>query len=307
MNKFSLLLICILLPLVTVWAQTPIENADFEEWNEDTGGNYVEPEGYWATLNAVSKLFPIAPVTAFRETELVQAGNFAVKLESKNFLVAPIGGLLATAFFDTQVTDPTTALKTGQPFTDRPERFTGWYHYLPEADDSATIGLELSKWIDGEHVIIGEAGLFVHETSEYNSYDLEIEYFSDETPDSILIVFGSSAGAEDFNIHAGSTLYIDNINLVYETESGLSIADGDRYVKLFPNPARDRVQLKINDWKGLGNLKVYDQQGRILLEDDIKENTYSISVQDWPAGAYIYKYHSPSGREESGQFIVSQK
>jgi len=307
MNKFFTFLGVFLFASTMMVAQTAIENAGFEEWVVDTGGDYDEPAGYWATLNAISKLFPIAPVTASQETNNVHAGNFAVRLESKSFLIAPIGGLLATAFFDTQVTDPTTALKTGQPFTDKPTSFSGWYDYKPEADDSATIGLQLTRWVNDEQLLVGEVGLFVHETTEYNKFDLEIEYFSEETPDSILIVFGSSAGAEDFNIQVGSVLYIDEIALSYDEEpSGISLSDGDRFVKLYPNPAADVVSIEFNDWSGKGSFEVMDLQGRLMYSDQTKDENYQLSVSNWDAGHYFYVYQSHSGRQETGRFVVTK-
>lgn len=308
MDKFFTILICILLSCAFVNAQTPVENANFEEWVDDTGGDYDEPAGYWATLNAISKLFPIAPVTASKETDNVHAGNFAVRLESKSFLIAPIGGLLATAFFDTQVVDPTTALKTGQPFTDKPTHFSGWYDYKPEADDSATIALQLTKWVDGAQLLVAEAGIFVHETTEYTNFDLEVEYFSEETPDSILIVFGSSAGAEDFNIQVGSVLYIDDISISYEDDdpSGIDLRDGDRFVKLYPNPASDLIAIEFNDWSGKGAFEVVDLQGRLVYSDQTKDENYQLSVSNWEAGHYFYQYISQSGRQEIGRFVVTK-
>ncbi|MEN8251650.1 MAG: PCMD domain-containing protein, partial [Bacteroidota bacterium] len=51
---------------------------------------------------------------------------------------------------------------------------------------------------------------------EYTYFDLEVVYFMSEMPDTIDMVFAASAGGEYFVGGVGSTLYVDNLSLVFE-------------------------------------------------------------------------------------------
>ena len=246
MKRQIMLILCLLFAFQSyITAQSNYENNDFEDWTYDVAGDYYEPNGYWATINPISKLGPFAPVTTFRETEDVYSGTYAVKLVTGTFGTLPVAGTLATGYFDSSVLIPTNALKIGVPFTEKPIKISGYYKYLPENGDSAVIVSRLSKFIDGQQVILAEAGFLIEETvSEYTYFEAEYEYFLSETPDSMMTLFTSSAGAAEFIAAEGSTLYIDEIALEYNT----GVKDflmPDAEINVFPNPAQNKIQLAL--------------------------------------------------------------
>ena len=275
---------------ICLTAQSEYENKDFEDWTYDAAGDYYEPNGYWATINAISKLGPFAPVTTFRETEDVYSGIYAVKLVTGTFGTLPVAGTLATGYFDSSVLIPTNALKIGVPFTEKPMKLSGYYKYLPENGDSAVIVSRLSKYIDGEQVILAEAGFLIEETvSEYTYFEAEYTYFSSETPDSMMTLFTSSAGAAEFVAAEGSTLYIDEIALDYNTGvKDFLMQDID--INVFPNPAQSTIQIALRQPFMNAEFIVSNLEGRVVKRFKLNEQTlHEFDISDLPRGIYAYQ------------------
>ncbi|MGB1206210.1 MAG: PCMD domain-containing protein [Chitinophagales bacterium] len=291
MKRQIMLILCLFFAFQSyLTAQSEYENKDFEEWTYDTAGEYYEPNGYWATINPISKLGPFAPVTTFRETEDVYSGTYAVKLVTGTFGTLPVAGTLATGYFDSSVLIPTNALKIGVPFTEKPIKISGYYKYLPENGDSAVIVSRLSKYIDGEQVILAEAGFLIEETvNEYTYFEAEYEYFSSEMPDSMMTIFTSSAGAADFVAAEGSTLYIDEIALEYNTGvKDFLMPDVD--VNIFPNPAQNKIQLALRQPFINAEFIISNIEGRVVKRFNLNEKTlHEFDISDLPRGIYAYQ------------------
>jgi hypothetical protein len=65
------------------------------------------------------------------------------------------------------------------------------------------------------------------------------------------------------------------------------IFEGEEFVKIYPNPVDDF--LKISSDKAIGQLRIYDMQGRLLVSENISSDTYELNVSRFPKGAYIIR------------------
>jgi hypothetical protein len=70
---------------------------------------------------------------------------------------------------------------------------------------------------------------------------------------------------------------------------------------LFPNPAKHILNIKFNDAISLTSAKVYDLQGRLILESIV--NNTSINVESLNTGTYILLLTDQNGKEYSGKFL----
>ena len=108
---------------------------------------------------------------------------------------------------------------TGVPYKSKPLRFQGYYKYMGVDGDSCEIRTTLSKW-NPETKHRDKVGEAIYRTTElvedYTFFDFEIIYFLTEEPDTIDMVFAASAGGEYFVGGVGSTLYIDDFDLIFE-------------------------------------------------------------------------------------------
>lgn len=188
------------------------QNLNFEKWDiiNQNGITYEEPTGgFWATLNPLAKLN--GPITAVKTND-AQNGNYAVLLETKTWGNITIPGLLVVGTFLTQ--DP--FIFQGKPYTEKLISVNGYYKYFPQNGDTAIIYTKLSKFnhIKGYQDTIADASFII--TTEVNSYqhfNLPLNYYSNENPDSLTIVFVSSIQGGNFQGQNGSKLFVDNLIL----------------------------------------------------------------------------------------------
>jgi Secretion system C-terminal sorting domain len=81
-------------------------------------------------------------------------------------------------------------------------------------------------------------------------------------------------------------------------------------VKLFPNPAKDILQLQFtvdveNEFK---TIRIYNNLGQLLREEDLifKNKTASIKTDDLRNGVYVLKLHSKSLQTVSKRFVINR-
>lgn len=192
---------------------------DFSEWTTITQNNvsYEKPaSGWWGSLNTLST---IGGPTTLRKTTDAYKGDYAVRLETKSWGEdLSIVGIMASGYFDKELPIGEN-LVIGRPFTDKPTNFTGYYKYFPEPTDSLGILVTLTRFNaqNSKRDTVAYAEMSNGKTvSEYTQFSLDIEYYSEETPDSIHIILLSSLRGETMDGIPGSTLYIDDIKLIFE-------------------------------------------------------------------------------------------
>ena len=160
---------------------------------------------------------------------------------------------LGTFDISIAMSDHLHATRFGLPFTDRPDRFTGYYTYQPgptvhdvygnpiaERTDSASIyavfyrnhdaaGNEVVLYGDNvlsSDLLVAVANLgYVTPTTQWTPWDVKFEYRSAIDEEllanrgySLAIVFSSSASGGDFIGAIGSRLCVDMVRLICSRE-----------------------------------------------------------------------------------------
>jgi hypothetical protein len=86
-------------------------------------------------------------------------------------------------------------------------------------------------------------------------------------------------------------------------------AEGDRIVKLYPNPATAYItfDLQANFKKGL-SVQIYNGVlGKKMHESQINQEKFTLNLNDYTRGIYIYHLVDATGKIiESGKFQVSR-
>lgn len=283
----AMLLVLFAHTMLNAQNEPQLSNGSFETWVNDNG--VQNPEG-WKTLNPLSLIG--APLTATLSSD-AQNGNAAVKLETKQYiLVGTIAGLLYLGTFD--AAQGLNAVKLGVPFDGgKPERLSGFLKYTSVNNDSAIIYTQLSKFRNNKHDTIAEAS-FVQYTSSnvYQTFDANFEYTTNSVaPDSIIIVISSSGAGQNGGGQNGSTLWIDNLQLIYSSNNLQTLSpDYKAAVQAFPIPADQILYLKIpeNYTKSTTlQIDIYNTQSQKVHTQPISPNEY-IAVGHLPEGTYLY-------------------
>ena len=230
----------------TTAGEVALENGGFESWYQD-GDIYVpnaSGSSFWGTGNPGAASF-IGNLTT--PTSDAVSGQ-AAKLESKNALIKLGAGNIFTGDFSLDGTNG--ILHFGQPFTTFPTALRLYYKYtsttinrigdevgslenLRGRPDSCHIYVALSdksepyeirtrpsvrKVFDKNDANIIAYGEFIsgNSTSSYQQITIPLEYRANRTPRYIVIVCSASKYGDYFIGGEGSTLWLDEMELVYE-------------------------------------------------------------------------------------------
>ena len=226
------------------YAQTQLPEGGFNNWTISSTGEYEEPSGnFWTTLNSLKLLG--GPVTVRKSTDF-HLGTFAARLETKQWGSFLLPGLLVSGSFETEA----PFIIQGKPFTEKPMKFKGWYKYTSVNNDSAAIVTLLTKYNNASNKrdTIALAVLKVKNTvSSYTPFDINIDYTQNGVnPDSITVVFSSSANGENFQGQVGSILWVDDVSLEYSTGVQESLLP-EFGINIFPSPANQTININCSD------------------------------------------------------------
>jgi len=110
--------------------------------------------------------------------------------------------------------------------------------------------------------------LIIEPTDEYTERVVNFEYFSTETPKYIGVYFSTNHNGGSFYganppAHAGTALWIDDVELIYlptSSEEQLSTPD----IRIFPNPVSGHFQMDVPDKTQIQSVVVFDNYGRAV-------------------------------------------
>lgn len=196
---------------------------------------------YWSCGNeGVTSLF-VKKESITTRVEGFGGKGYAAKLVTIGgvTLVGYAAGNLFTGTYATNMLDPKSSVKFGQPYGNaRPTRLSGYYKYISTKitnSDGIPSGLvddlcDIYIWLkdsDGNEIAFGR---FSNDNvmNDYVAFEIEIEYlekFKSSKPKTIAIVATSSRYGGDFTgskvtgaVGVGSTLFVDEFKLGYDDE-----------------------------------------------------------------------------------------
>ncbi|OWY20340.1 T9SS C-terminal target domain-containing protein [Sphingobacteriales bacterium UPWRP_1] len=271
---FLLLLIC----FEFTYAQD-IPNPGFENWVQY--GGYKDPEG-WFTINSLTVLGGLVTVTQATGAD-AHSGQYAMRLRSGSIFGQVAPGIAATGSIN-----PTTQdIDGGVPYTQRPLGFSGWYKYEPQAGDTATIAVNFTRWNPATQQTedVGECFFFETQTvGTYTQFWAPVTYFSEEQPDTMVIVILSSSGEAPV---ANSTLYVDDLAFNFEP-LGLGNLPQAVLTPVYPLPAAGSCNIN-NAYGAATAMQIANQNGQEVLRLPLAPGINRIDLETLPSGLYYYR------------------
>lgn len=233
--KKLILNLALLFTAATATAQTQLPNAGFESWTSGL------PNGYYDNTKG-SFTASLGPATASKSTD-AHSGSASVLIETKDYPLAKVNGNLTTGYVNAPSTSKNegyigTHLHNDQskdrrvPFTDRPDSLVGWFKYTPANNNQekakVRVVLHTGHFYDPGAPVnnnhsdlsaneIGSA-TFISDNQTYSTwvrFSVPFTYLSSVNPDYIL--FTATSSNNQLTNTAGSKLWLDDIQLIYNT------------------------------------------------------------------------------------------
>lgn len=228
----------------------------------------------------------------------VQEGNYYLHLETKSNMI--MGGMypgMASIGTLSQTYDPIP----GEPYTNRPERLTGFVRYHVEATDMVGIVIELTSSADEVKSIVASADtVFTGSENEWTFIDMELTYNADLPPDSIWI--GFATGNPEGEYTEGSSLSLDNFQLQGTVSTEADIKNTGE-LNIYPNPATDVVTIE-HQHGNAAMITLYSIDGRLQRSIKAAASPQRLSTRHLPAGNYLISISSHGRTPERQQLVV---
>lgn len=237
----------------TTEKQEDLYNGGFEFWHQSGAPWYPNESNktYWDTSNPGSTTLGESWNVTTRTASPKKSGSYAAKLESKKVLIKFAAASLYTGTFGQTIGTSGAWLNWGTPFTNRPIALKGFMQYDPVAIDNIGSNLPTGAPSKGSndlcsiYIALLTESLRVDNTDmstfpDWETDDRIIAYgslpeaqcmstngqwqevniplvYRDLTrkPTHLLVVFSASKYGDYFHGGAGSTLYVDDFELVY--------------------------------------------------------------------------------------------
>jgi len=283
MKLFTFLSIMLFSTAIFVEAQIP--NADFENWTNSS------PNG-WFTDNAAPILMPIT------ETTDAQHGNTAVKGEVVLFQTVPMAPFMYAGIDSIG----------GFPVAERYASLIGYYKFTSVQDDSMFILVMLTK--NGN--LIGVSKVTPNPASSYTQFTANINYITNETPDSCRIVISILNQGPTMRAHVGSVMFIDNLSFGNVTAVNNQSVSPNSFelFQNYHNPFNPATNIKYNlSSSGFVTLTIYNLLGekvKTLVNKARSIGTYEVTadLSRFTSGVYLYRINVTG---ENGKRFTSIK
>lgn len=264
-------------------AQQVVPNGDFEKWDSLSIVDNVRiynPEG-WSSYNAEmiegSETFQPVQITSDAYN-----GNYAVKISSK----AGTGKGMPGVLFTGREIDPEK--ESGFPINGKIDKIEGYYKYAPDGNDSATVAVLFFK--DGSQ--IGGAMHVIKQAADtYAKFSLQLQY-PENAPDPDAAKVYVFAGAPE-NEASNSVLYLDNLNFMYKSSTGIAQLASVKPLTICPNPASTEITFTGQAFNTGFQYRIIDMQGKFHLQGLFITNT--LDIYSLATGLYFVQVISPDG------------
>jgi hypothetical protein len=271
-----------------------IANGGFETWS--SAGNCSNPTG-WGTLNGSTGILGIC--TAQQEQTTVHSGSSALLINTQ-FIGFPINQTAPGIVTNGTINTNTQAVEGGDPFTERPTSFMGWYQATPVNGDTYSFAALLINEANGDTV--GSASF--EGTAVVNTWTMftaDVTYSHPENPTLLQIIMLPSEG---LNPQVGSEAIFDDLG--YESIS-VGISDDDiSVIQTYPNPVVNEVYFNLGKHEK-AFVEIFDIVGVKVAQQLLNANYNSVDMSSFSNGSYLWRFSTINGDLiKSGKLILSK-
>lgn len=251
-----------------------LPNSSFENWS--LKNEYIEADG-WISTNAYAYFG--APETCY-PFEDAHSGQWSAKLEIRT---DPITGdtVKSILILGTNYEAP------GIAYTQRPTAFS--FYYKNNLLDTGLAFLMLTRWnsVTNYHDTVALVyNFFTTASSTFTQITLPITYSNNSAPDSCFALFFSSVKDKPT---PGNYLIIDDLQFAGVTNTGISGLTSNTILKVYPNPAKEKLTIDCAD--DISSYNLFAANGALLQQGQDKE----VNTAPLASGVYILQVSFKNG------------
>ncbi len=280
-------------------AQTQLDNAGFEEWEEIGYGPEILEPVEWSSIKSTDDpdLNNAAPIVWARGED-AHTGNYSLYLNSVAVFGIVATGIMTNgrvhADYDpnkgTTYTDPDHS-EWHTRITGKPDSLVGWYKAMPRPGDFGTVRVVLHQGYlaVGENsdttdfIASGKLNLSHENVTEWTRFSVPINYYLNIDPEFILVILTASNGVDAV---PNSKIWFDDLELIYN-HSGIA-EENAANMNLFAN--NHQIYLYVDTEKPENYiLNVYDMSGRLRLQDRGLTGMNNTHPYELSTGTYVVK------------------
>lgn len=299
--KNTIYLICLVILTYSLQGQT-IPNADFEEWEQNILPAYEEPSP-WNSPNPFTSFLNAVCVT---KSDDAFNGNYSARMETIELEVGStkyqVPGLVTYADFNIDITSGAYTFSGGTLLQKKVASLKGKYKYSPVENDSASVLIYCFRHPEGEQIdTIGVGLKYLHEAQTWTDFTVNMEYYNNHVPDTFNVLLLSTGTFELGYMPPGSVLYMDHLTI--DTVINSSISEYNLNANLYPNPASDKLSIKLDKEGNDRKLIISDIYGREINSINFNGKAIDIDVSNLSTGTYTYRIYNKSKLVVKGTFI----
>jgi hypothetical protein len=198
----------------------------------------------------------------------------------------------------------------GMAIIQNPIKVTGFYKYSPIGNDSALVGVYISKFdaTFGISVDLDSSLIKLPAAATYTYFEVPLYYNGWPIADSLNITFASGNFQDDISLLVpGSVLLVDDIEVLYNP---VSVQDFNfqKTSTVFPNPAQNVLYIKMTENATNQSFKLFDAKGTLVFEGNChyqEGRIASMDISEVPQGLYFYQINN--GKSSSTGKLTIQK
>ncbi len=315
-------------------AQTQLPNVGFETWTGS--GTSVEPTNYHSNMTGTGWASS-GGQTCFKVSTGVHSGSYCAQITTESFIGQAVNGALTSGMVNAPSTNKSEGYigtinnTTSSPvnhiaFTARPDSLVGWYKYTQSTSTGGTGGanevakvravLHKGNYYDPETPVngnhpdssankIGDA-LFLSPAANvttWTRFSVPFTYVSSATPQYVMI--NCTPSYNQVTTVAGSTLYLDDISVVYRSGVGIQSPEAvAQNIKLY---VFDKIMYVdfLNREEQESSIAVYDLTGKLVSENKLSNNKINtISLNQLNSGLYLYQLKG-NNFQKTGKLLIN--
>jgi hypothetical protein len=258
-------------------------NTDFETW---TTVQSIEPENWWTPNFALINQMPCVT-----QSTDAHSGQYALRIENVLSLNGDTIGFASNGYFINE------DFAGGMAVTQNPTKVTGYYKYTPAGNDTALVGIFITKFdaTFGYSVRLDSSLVKLPAAANYTYFEAPLFYNGWPTADSLNITFASGNFQGDTSLLVvGSVLLVDDIEVLYNPVS-VEEFSFQKPALVYPNPAKDILFIKMLDQAANQVFKIFDAKGSLVFEGNCQLQDgmiASINISEMPNGLYFYQINN---------------